>query len=257
VFSANVFPAKCVVSPKNVPVPDRTVNGYGISRPGKERSWRKEHGVAMAVHPWIRLRFMVGLLGLVSHAAAAEIAWTPQLLRDPAMWNEGAKDRAAIGRKGLRLTVGAGHTCELVAQSGIRLPENTGIVRVRMGELGAGAKWFLRIRGDLRGTGHVYPRQHSPERQSIVYWRSDLAGVKEVSVNADDGRRDVYDAVTSRFLARDASGPTIFTLPADRAVVLVVTPAGKTAALDGNKLAIEGVTVDYSARSNHRSVERS
>ena len=93
-------------------------------------------------------------LGLAS-AAEPSRPWASGLLRDPALWLEGARPRASVGPAGVRLEVGPNHTYELVAQSGLQLPENAGQMRVRIRELGGGATWFIKLRGDVRGTGQI------------------------------------------------------------------------------------------------------
>jgi len=81
--------------------------------------------------------------------------WTSGLLNDPALWQEGARKLAAVGAAGVRLEIGPNHAYELIAQSGLQLPENAGQMRVRIRELGGGAAWFIKLRGDVRGTGTV------------------------------------------------------------------------------------------------------
>lgn len=58
--------------------------------------------------------------------------WAPELLRDPSLWKEGARNLASVGADGVRIEVGPGHTWELVAQSRLQLLENVGRVRVRI-----------------------------------------------------------------------------------------------------------------------------
>ena len=61
-------------------------------------------------------------------------------------------------------------------------------------------------------------------------------------------RRDLYDCVSGRFIARKAAGPTPLTIPADGAVVCVRAPAGGNPARRGSKLLVNGVVVDYRAK---------
>lgn len=93
---------------------------------------------------------------IAAQAERGGLVWSPELLHDPGLWQEGARDRATVGADGVRLTVGESRTWELVAQSGITLPERTGAIRVRVADLEGGAKWFLKLRGDLRGTGRIH-----------------------------------------------------------------------------------------------------
>jgi hypothetical protein len=72
----------------------------------------------------------------------------------------------------------------------------------------------------------------------------------DVSVAIDLGQGsgyDLYDAVSNRFLARDASGNTFFNVPKDNAVQLVLVPAGSAATRLGRQLVADGVVIDYNA----------
>lgn len=70
---------------------------------------------------------------------------------------------------------------------------------------------------------------------------------KTVEVDVGDSLKDLYDAVSNIFLATGVSGVTSFTIPADQAVQLVVTPNGGTITYDLDRLLIDGVVVDYRA----------
>lgn len=75
-----------------------------------------------------------------------------------------------------------------------------------------------------------------------------LNTTKAVSIDlSGESPFDLYDAVSNRFLARNATGRTFFNVPADDAVMLVVVPSGGLAVRDGRRLVIDGVTVDYNA----------
>jgi hypothetical protein len=72
----------------------------------------------------------------------------------------------------------------------------------------------------------------------------------DVSVSVDLGQGpalDLYDAVSNRFLARNASGPTFFNVPKDNAVQLVLVPTGSVATRVGRHLIADGVVIDYNA----------
>jgi hypothetical protein len=58
---------------------------------------------------------------------------------------------------------------------------------------------------------------------------------------------DLYDAAANRFLARGASGQTVFDVPADEAVTLVLIPAGGRQAFDGRRMLVDDVVVDYNS----------
>ncbi|MCF7974114.1 MAG: hypothetical protein K9N55_09890 [Phycisphaerae bacterium] len=56
---------------------------------------------------------------------------------------------------------------------------------------------------------------------------------------------DLYDTVSKSFVARHVSGHTTFTLDADTAAVIVVTPPNGHVAYDGNKMLVDGIVVSY------------
>jgi len=71
---------------------------------------------------------------------------------------------------------------------------------------------------------------------------------KEVEINVGSEPKDLYDAVTGRFLKTRVKGLTSFAVAADSAVILVVTPAGGKVIYDGNKMVINSVIVDWMIR---------
>jgi hypothetical protein len=73
------------------------------------------------------------------------------------------------------------------------------------------------------------------------------ASDEEVAVDVGEGMHDLYDAAAHRFIARDVSGRTRLMVPADRVVVLVITPVRRPALREMRELVIDGVTVDYNA----------
>ena len=68
---------------------------------------------------------------------------------------------------------------------------------------------------------------------------------KSVQIDAGAGTHDLYDAVSNSFLATNVTGMTSFVIPADAAVVIVITPSGGTLSYDLDKTLINGVVVDY------------
>jgi hypothetical protein len=71
---------------------------------------------------------------------------------------------------------------------------------------------------------------------------------QSVAIDLGNGPHyDLYDAVSNRFLARNATGQTFFNVPIDNAVQLVLVPAGGTEMRVGRKLLVDNVVVDYNA----------
>lgn len=72
--------------------------------------------------------------------------------------------------------------------------------------------------------------------------------VKSVAIELGDGQLfDLYDAAANRFLARGAIGQTFFDVPADDAVMLVAIPAGGRQTIDGRRMLVDDIVVDYNA----------
>jgi hypothetical protein len=70
---------------------------------------------------------------------------------------------------------------------------------------------------------------------------------QSVAIELGTGQFDLYDAVSNRFLARNATGQSFFTVPQDNAVQLVLVPAGGAETRDRRKLLVGGVVIDYNA----------
>ncbi len=70
---------------------------------------------------------------------------------------------------------------------------------------------------------------------------------KSVQVDVGAAPIDLYDAVSNRFIARDVTGVSSFTIPQDQAVILVEVPAGGAAQRVGRQLLVNGVVIDFDA----------
>jgi len=68
---------------------------------------------------------------------------------------------------------------------------------------------------------------------------------RAVEIDVGPGPKDLYDAVTHKFLERNVTGLASFTLSADSAAVIVVTPAGGEAKIEGKRMFVNEVVVDY------------
>jgi len=66
-----------------------------------------------------------------------------------------------------------------------------------------------------------------------------------VHIDVGNESKNLYDAVKNVFLDRDISNNTSFTIPADSAIILVITPANGTITYDGYKLLVNNIIVDY------------
>jgi hypothetical protein len=68
---------------------------------------------------------------------------------------------------------------------------------------------------------------------------------KTISFDVGPAARDLYDTVSGQFIRRSVSGKQPLAIEADRAMVMVLAPAGGTMVRDGTKLKINDVVVNY------------
>lgn len=68
---------------------------------------------------------------------------------------------------------------------------------------------------------------------------------KDVFVDAGPNSSDIYDAVSHSLIARNVTGPTSFTIPADNAIIAVIIPAGSILNFELDKTLANGTVIDY------------
>jgi hypothetical protein len=71
------------------------------------------------------------------------------------------------------------------------------------------------------------------------------ASAKTVEIDVGPNRRDIYDAVSDQFLKNDVHGLARFTVSADSARIVVLTPAGGTMRREAERTLIDTVVVRY------------
>lgn len=99
-------------------------------------------------------------------ATAPPGAWSNALLRSAGVWSDRMNGAIVAGSAaGLRVEVAPGREWAIAAVPGVALPTDIRRVEVRVGELGGGARWLVRLYGDIRGTGRQ-ATQSICERQS-------------------------------------------------------------------------------------------
>jgi hypothetical protein len=80
------------------------------------------------------------------------------------MWPHSERDAHILPTpQGLRVEVVEGRKYAIAAASGMGLPQDTGRIRVRIAEIGGGARWFIRIFGELRHPGENHTLHLSQE----------------------------------------------------------------------------------------------
>lgn len=85
---------------------------------------------------------------------------------------------------------------------------------------------------------------HSPAYPTFLYFNP-FDSTVSVSINVGTGAANLYDAVTNVFVKNNVTNQTSFTIPANSARVLVITPSGGTVSYSDEKMLINGVVIDY------------
>ncbi|MBI3004034.1 MAG: T9SS type A sorting domain-containing protein [Ignavibacteriales bacterium] len=85
---------------------------------------------------------------------------------------------------------------------------------------------------------------HEQAYPTFLYFNPDSVP-QDVTINVGTEMRDLYDAVTNAFLVTSVTDSADFTIPANSAVVIVVTPTGGTVSYDLDKTLVDGIVVDY------------
>lgn len=85
---------------------------------------------------------------------------------------------------------------------------------------------------------------HAPAYPTYLYYNPYNAN-KTVEVNVGPEAKDLYDAVTKKFLKRNVTGLIGLALPKDSAALVTIAPADGKITYEGNKMFINGIIVDY------------
>lgn len=69
---------------------------------------------------------------------------------------------------------------------------------------------------------------------------------KTVTMDLEKGKSfDLYNAVTASIIQKNVSGSATIKIPATQSAVIICVPPGGKQTVDGNKLSIDGIVVDY------------
>ena len=91
---------------------------------------------------------------LLAAADAPARAWSADLLRNPSAWTHSEKDaHISPTPQGLRVEVVEGRKQAFAVESVHALPQGVGRIRVRIAQLGGGARWYICLYGELRRPG--------------------------------------------------------------------------------------------------------
>ncbi|MDR3667655.1 MAG: T9SS type A sorting domain-containing protein [Ignavibacteriaceae bacterium] len=85
---------------------------------------------------------------------------------------------------------------------------------------------------------------HAPAYPSYLFYNP-FTSSQQIQFNAGTGQHNLYDAVSNTFLQSNISGVVNISIPANSAVIIVVTPSGGTLIYNLNKTLYNGVIIDY------------
>jgi hypothetical protein len=85
---------------------------------------------------------------------------------------------------------------------------------------------------------------HAEAYPTFLYYNPHTSA-KSVQIDVGPDARDIYDAVSDRFLQKNARGIARFTVPADTARIVVLAPAGGTMRREARRILIDHVVVRY------------
>lgn len=90
---------------------------------------------------------------------------------------------------------------------------------------------------------------HDSAYPSYLYYNPYTSG-QTVNINVGASPVDIYDAVSDKVLKANVSGTQSFSIAADSASVIVLTPANGTKTYSGNKILVNNVFVGYRPSNN-------
>ena len=85
---------------------------------------------------------------------------------------------------------------------------------------------------------------HSAAYPTYLFYNP-YAGSQQILFNAGTGQHNLYDAVSNNFLLNNVSGVVNITVPANSAIIVVITPSGGAITYNLNKTLYNGIIIDY------------
>ena len=70
---------------------------------------------------------------------------------------------------------------------------------------------------------------------------------KIVSINVGSGSHNIYDAVSNTFIKSSVTGNTSIEIPADQAMICVITPSSGTITYSLNKTLVNNIVIDFNS----------
>ena len=110
----------------------------------------------LAPRVWLLFCFLTLIVGSSPAAETLVRNWSADLLFDSAAWPHSEDDAHILPTpRGLHVEVAEGRHFAIAARSRLTLPRDLGRIRVRVAQVGGGAKWFVRLYGELRQHGKL------------------------------------------------------------------------------------------------------
>lgn len=85
---------------------------------------------------------------------------------------------------------------------------------------------------------------HSPTYPSFLFYNPYLVDTAIV-LDVSPSQQDLYEAISNTFLQQNVSGEAFITIPADDAIMIVITPSGGMISYELDQMLIDGRVVDY------------
>ena len=85
---------------------------------------------------------------------------------------------------------------------------------------------------------------HAKAYPTYLYYNP-YASTRIVEIDVGPEARDIYDAVSDRFLQKNVQGRARLTIPSDTARIVVLAPAGREVSREGKQTLIDNVVVRY------------
>lgn len=124
----------------------------------RSESMFRASGLRHSVRSYVMLASIVGI-ALPGAAVAAQVApapWDAARLRDVSAWPHAYGEvQLAVRDDGLQVMVADSRNYAIAAASQLSLPAETARVRIDVSALSEGAKWFVRLYGELREPGNA------------------------------------------------------------------------------------------------------
>ena len=85
---------------------------------------------------------------------------------------------------------------------------------------------------------------HDKAYPTFLYYNP-FTSTQSIQIDAGKTPVDLYDALSETFLAKNVTGITTISIPADQAILMVIAPANATVSYKRNQLLLNNIVIDY------------